>query len=268
MPTLLLSRRHSDDSNAMWRAALYTGWDVQRLQSYSVPAGLREREPVLYTETLLADAVAEPLGLVLLEPTYDWLPRLPIPYRKREVTLGTLGLARQLTSRAFVKPVDEKIFPARVYASGSEIEPTLELAADTPVLISEPVTWTLEVRAFVRDRTVADLSAYIRDGNIARSEAGEWPLSEQERAGATAFLGTLLSDPQVALPAAVVIDVGLIQGQGWAVVEANACWAAGICGCDPRALLPVMRRASVPEPALSAEDRPWSRALHRAAAPG
>lgn len=132
MPTLLLSRRHSDDSNAMWRAALHQGWDVQRLQSYSVPARLREREPVLYAETLLVDAVAEPLGLVLLEPTYDWLPRLPIPYRKREITLRTLGLARQLSSPAFVKPVDERIFPARVYATGSEIEPTQDRAAVGP----------------------------------------------------------------------------------------------------------------------------------------
>lgn len=262
MPTLLLSRRHSDDSNAMWRAALHLGWDVQRLQSYAVPAELREREPVLYAETLLADAIAEPLGLVLLEPTYDWLPRLPIRYRKREITLETLGRARQLAAPAFVKPVDEKIFPARVYASGSEIEPTQELAADTPVLVSEPVTWTLEVRAFVLERQVAALSAYIRSGDLARSQAGEWPLTEPERAGALTFLTALLSDPEVALPAAVVVDVGFIPDRGWAVVEANACWAAGICGCDPREVLPVIRRASVPGSALSDADRPWSRALH------
>jgi hypothetical protein len=171
-------------------------------------------------------------------------------------------VARQLSAQAFVKPVDEKTFPARVYAIGSEIDPTRELAADSPVLIAEPVTLTLEVRTFVLERQVAALSAYVRNGDIARSEEGGWPLTDQERAGAMTFLATLLSDPEVALPAAVVVDVGLIPDHGWVVVEANACWAAGICGCDPREVLPVIHRANVPESALSQVDRPWSRALH------
>jgi len=260
MPALLLSRRYSDDSNAIWRAAVAAGWEVERLMTYAVPPGLRE--PVLYGETLLADAVAPALGLMLLEPTEDWPALLPERYRKRAIRLATLAEARALTERAFVKPVDEKIFPARVYASGSEVEPAGDFPGTAAVLISEPVVFEVKVRAFVVERTIAALSAYVRGGEVARDAAGEWPLSEVERQEARAFLETLLGDAAVDLPAAVVIDVGRTSDRGWAVVEANACWAAGICGCDPREVLPVLRRACVLEASACDADRKWSRGTH------
>jgi len=77
--------------------------------TYAVPTGLGDREPVLYGETLLADAVAPALGVLLLEPTDDWLVRLPERSRKRGIRLASLDAARALTERCFVKPVDEKI---------------------------------------------------------------------------------------------------------------------------------------------------------------
>lgn len=130
------------------------------------------------------------------------------------------------------------------------------------MLVSEIVTFGLEVRAFVLEREVASLSAYMREGKIANNEEGEWPLAAAERAEASAFLATLLADPAVRLPPAVGVDVGRAEGLGWVVVEANPCWASGLCGCDPRDLLPVMRRANVPTHALPESDKPWSRAGH------
>jgi hypothetical protein len=51
--------------------------------------------------------------------------------------------------------------------------------------------------------------------------------------------------------------VGLIAGRGWAVVEANHCWGAGIYGCDPPAVLEVLRAAFVREANVAADDRRW-----------
>ncbi|MGC4119318.1 MAG: ATP-grasp domain-containing protein [Myxococcales bacterium] len=260
MPTLLLSRRYSDDSNAVWRAAVAAGWEVERLMTYAVPTGIRE--PVLYGETLLADAAAPALGLMLLEPTEDWPAHLPERFRKRAIRLATLEEARGLSVPAFVKPVDEKIFPARVYANGCEVEPAGDFPGTASVLISEPAKFELEVRAFVLERRIAALSAYIRGGEVARDAAGEWPLSATERQEASGFLEALLADAAVELPAAVVVDVGRTSDRGWAVVEANACWAAGLCGCDAREVLPVLRRACVVETGASADDRKWSRLEH------
>ncbi|HSO00307.1 MAG TPA: hypothetical protein VLS89_18570 [Candidatus Nanopelagicales bacterium] len=125
MPTLVLSQRYSLDSDAMWRAALHAGWDVERVRGFALDPGLAERDPVLYAETLFADAAMEPLGIALLQPTEGWLPALPEAHRCRSIRLVTLEEARALGEARFVKAPDEKWFPAKVYAPG-------ELAETTP----------------------------------------------------------------------------------------------------------------------------------------
>lgn len=41
-----------------------------------------------------------------------------------------------------------------------------------------------------------------------------------------------------------VVDVGIIQDRGWAVVEQNAACCSGIYGCDPEEVLEVVRYSS------------------------
>lgn len=260
-PTLVLSPRHSDDSNALWRAAIAAGWRTRRLvrigEATELGQELAGAEPVVYGETLMADAVAAALALALIEPPYDWLPRLPAEYRLREVSLQTLGAARRLTGPVFVKPVDEKWFPARVYAREVDVDP--QIGDELPVLVAEPVRFGLEVRAFVRGRSVAALSAYVRDGQLARMPDGTWPMSHDEEAAARGLLERLLADPAVEAPHAMVIDVGEVVGRGWAVVEVNPAWASGLCGCDPAAVLPVLRACVVDVARVVPEDPRWLR---------
>lgn len=54
----------------------------------------------------------------------------------------------------------------------------------------------------------------------------------------------LLANPRVDLPAALVLDAGVIRGVGAAVVEANEASGAGICGYDPRDVLEVLPAAT------------------------
>ena len=55
----------------------------------------------------------------------------------------------------------------------------------------------------------------------------------------------LLDDPRVDIPAALVLDAGVIRDVGPAVVEANTASGAGIYGCDPREVLEVLRAATI-----------------------
>jgi hypothetical protein len=274
-PTLLLSPRFSEDSNALWRAAVAASWEVIRLHRFEVPEELREgggarRTLAYYGETLLADAISEDLGLTLLEPSYDFLPSLPERFRKRTITLMQLGEARALSTRSFVKPVDEKTFPAKVYDPRSVDSARIFSDADL-VLVSEPVTFELEVRAFLREGTVATFSAYLRNGEVARTAEGEWLLTPEEEEAARTFLQDLVGAADFSLPPAVVVDIGKTAEAGWVVVEANACWASGICGCDPYEVLKTVARAAAqpqagrPTSASTPEDARWSRALHRGA---
>jgi len=255
MPRVVLSPRYSADSIAIWQAALAAGWSTSRVkhaEAHALLGAVDPEEVVIYGETLLADAVAGALGLVLFEPSAAWLPGLPEGLRLREVRLCTLGEARRTGAGKFIKPVDDKFFQARVYAA-VDVD---DVGDDLEVLVAEPVRFGVEVRAFVCDGAIAGLSAYIRDGAIARGD-GDWPLSQDEEAAARGCLERVIAT--VEIPPAVVIDVGEIVGRGWAVVEANPAWASGLCGVDPAAVLPVLRRACVARERLDEAQLRWAR---------
>jgi hypothetical protein len=220
-----------------------------------VPEWLRGQDVALFGEPLFAAVVADELGLVLLEPPFDWLSTLAAEYRQREIRYATLREARQLREAAFVKPADDKCFLAGVFPSGVQLPGEDVLPGSTPVLIAEPVRWEVEFRCFILEREVVTLSPYLRQGELAQSPDGNWDDTRTELA--RTFAQQVLSDEAVALPPAVVMDVGIIEGRGWAVVEANAAWGSGIYGCDPAAVLRVVRRACLPQDQVPANDRRW-----------
>ena len=241
MPILLLSARHSEDSQKLWRACIATKWEVYRVNGWKVPE-VPPSGVVVYGEPLVGHHIAQTLNLRLIEPPLDWLPRLPKRWRCRDVRLTTLAAARAIQDRTFVKPADEKCFDAKVYAAGADLPAPGALPEDLPVLVQEVVQWRVEYRCFVMDRTVATASVYWRHGALAQTADGTWAEDESELGEAIEFCQRVLADPEVSVPDAAVIDVGVIENRGWAVVECNAPWASGIYGCDPVDVLRVLRR--------------------------
>lgn len=70
----------------------------------------------------------------------------------------------------------------------------------------------------------------------------------------------------------LVVDVGSIEGRGWAVVEANPAWGSGVCSCDVAGVLRTLEAACpaevVPEhrrgcARSSGHRRGWSAAIDR-----
>src|SRR5579862_4892955 len=242
MPTLILTARQTDDTQKLWRACISEKWKVERVHNWQVPP-VDPQDAAIYGESLFAYYVAKTLGLKLLEPSVDWLPRLNPKWRGRDVRLTTLAEARLVGERVFIKPADEKSFEARVYSSGAELPVSGALPDDLPVLVQEIVEWSLEFRCFASDRQVITVSPYWREGELAKGEDEIWAASDAEKQAAIQFCETVLGDTEVAVPEAVVVDVGIIRGRGWVVVEANAAWGSGIYGCDAGKVLSVLRRA-------------------------
>lgn len=240
MPTLILTPRQTEDAQSLWRAAGRLGWSVERLSSWRLPGHLQARaDLVLYVEALFGPSLAEQAGVTLIDPPEDWLVRLPDEYRLRAITLTSLGAARSQPAPRFVKPPNDKSFPADVY-TGNELPHAFD--DDMPVLVSDVVAWECEFRCFVLDRKLVTYSLYSRHGELQR--ASEFHSEPGEDAAAEAFMAQLLADSRVDLPAAIVVDIGHIAGRGWACVELNAAWGAGIYGCDPEKALAVIRQAS------------------------
>jgi hypothetical protein len=218
---------------------------------------LRDCEPVPYGEPLFAAVVADLFELALIEPELSWLASIPSDLRKRQIEFGNLSVARAQTNPTFIKPADDKCFAAKVYHSGADLPSDDILEASIPVLMSEPVRWEVEFRCFVVEGQVTTHSVYSRRGELADGDDGNWPASQAELDAALDFTRTVLQDSRVSFPPAGVLDVGIIEDRGWAVVEANACWGSGIYGCDPRGVLKTLFRASLRRAALPEVDRRW-----------
>lgn len=257
MPTLILPPRYTTASIALWKAGLHLGWHVERLQNWRAPLELRDQDPVVYGEALFVAAIADQLSLALLETPFDWLTHLPYRYRRRKIAYATLGEARALTEAAFIKPVTDKCFAAKVYPTGIALPGVDLFHDDTPVLIADPVQWIAEFRCFILERRVVTFSPYLRGGESAQELDDSWPFLLDEEEQVLVFVEDLLSDPEFSLPSAVVLDVGLIADRGWAIVEANPVWASGLCGCDPVAVLPVIQRSCIQQERLTEADRDW-----------
>ena len=240
MPTLILTPRHTEDSQALWKAAGNLGWTVERLDGWRVPDRLRQAEDVvLYLEALFGPTIAEQFGVKLLNPAEDWLVRLSFEYKLREIQLTTLNVARKRQTEAFIKPPNDKSFPAAVYV-GKDLPQGYD--ETMPVLVSEVVCWQMEFRCFILHRSLVTHSIYARFGELQRENA--FDSTPEEDAEVETFIRNLLADERVDLPAATVVDVGFIEGKGWACVEQNAAWGAGIYGCDPSKVLEVISHAS------------------------
>lgn len=258
-PIVILGPRITDDSVSIWRTCLASGWEPIRLQGWRVPNGLDPelRDVAIYGEPLLAEAVCDQLGLVLLEPAIDWLTTIPLEYLLREVVMMTLGEARAMRSAAFVKPADGKIFEPQVYADGAALPTEEHVDASILVLKSGIMDFRLEVRCFVRNRELVTLSPYWREGDLAQDAEGEWPFMDGEEEAARNFARQVLDDPRIGFPPGCTLDVGRCADGCWAVIDANPCWGAGLYGCDPGEVLKTIPLAIVRRSEVTDQHRPW-----------
>lgn len=211
---------------------------------------------IIYGEPLFAEAVADQLGLLLLEPPIDWLTSIPRELKSRDVAMTTLAEARPETRPQFVKPADGKIFDPKVYQSGTELPTEDHVDGSIPVLCSGIVDFRLEVRCFVHQRKVLTLSPYWRDDALAERDGG-WPFETAEKELARDFATKVCESAEVGLPPACTVDVGRLADGSWAVIEANPCWGAGLYGCDPALVLSALRSSIVRADEATDSDRKW-----------
>ncbi len=227
---------------ALQIAARELGWEV-----LSAPSGWRLEEEltkaghkgVPYGSQTFCEVIAQQMGWTLKQNPFDWLAKLPPEYLKRKVEFMTLGEAKLITERKFIKPADDKCFDAKVYEPGT-FKPHEIIQDDYPVLVSEPVEFTLEYRTFAYGNQVRAWSNYIYHGHIADPKL--WDAVPAYEELPSEFVQDMLYWEEVATEPAV-IDVGYIPGKGWAIIETNQAWASGLYGCDPLRALQVMEQS-------------------------
>ncbi|WP_344633823.1 ATP-grasp domain-containing protein [Streptomyces glaucosporus] len=235
--------------------------DVRVLTGPHTLDGLDERTVHWYGGPFTARRITDRTGLALLEPPDDWLARLPEEFTGRRIEASTLSKAWELRRPAFVKPPGDKSFPAAVYADGTRLPRTgKRVGPDTPVLISEVVTFAVEYRLFLLDRRIAAGSRYAVHGRL---DVAPLHRDRYER-HVRRFVRRLLETTGDLLPSAVTVDIGLVRdpesGRGrWAVVEANMPWFSHCYAAPPDAVLDVVLRAAGPRERVLPSDRRFLR---------
>jgi len=175
----------------------------------------------LYGGDSFCQVLAQILKLQLTSPPDGWLATLDEIWLRRKLFLTTLDEIQ--TFPCFAKPVVPKQFSAQIYKERKQLEAHCQgLPGETPVFTGEVVEIEAEARGFFLEGQLQSFSVYEGVGSPEL------------------YLRSLQCLPQ---PATCVIDVAHLRGRGWAVLEANATWGAGLNGCDPRAVIPCLLAA-------------------------
>jgi hypothetical protein len=230
---LLISDKPDVERNSLANAFAKGGGAVHCLGRFWDPPTFDPRTIRVYGADSFCLVLQQKLEFALCSPADDLLLHVPARFLQRRLENVTLGEAQSLAFPVFIKPITPKQFRGTVYPSAAElIEECRGLTPETQVFISDVVEIAAEVRSFVLDGKVLDASAY--EGKPDLTDAISFT-SEVVRA--------------MALPRTVVVDVGFIANRGWAVIEFNASWGAGLNGCDAMKVLPAILAASGGGPA-------------------
>ncbi|MGW0854388.1 ATP-grasp domain-containing protein [Streptomyces sp. NPDC002690] len=245
-PVLVLPPRLTASARSLAAAAVRRGLRTVEPGGTGIAQALRESAygiAHLHAGPGFADAVAPVLGIALLEAPADWLARLPIGFTRREIRSMPIREAYGLRRPVFVKSPNDKSIPALVYTDGSRLPGPDAIEPETPVLVSEVLTYVCEYRLYVLDGAVHTASRYAERGRLLLAEPSP---------DALAFGADLLAAQADSLPSAIVVDVGQDADGDWSVIEANAAWASGCYAADPERALDVVLRAAGPAASLDA----------------
>ncbi len=225
-PVLVLPPRRYLEQRAVEEFWRKLSWPVVRLAKPDDPGPLPLSRVRLYGDYGFCVTAARALHLELVSPADDFLMHVPPSLLLRSVELITLGELFGHKFPLFLKPVPPKLFPARVYSSLADLARTTEgLLPETQLLVEEPIAFSCEARCLVLDKTI--LSASVYEGKGDADEAATFALE---------CVTEIAELDQTLIPSTLVLDVGIIKGKGWAIIEPNAIWAAGLNGCDPAAM--------------------------------
>ena len=218
------------ERDALAEAFSRYGGSVHRIGRFWEPPNFDPATVRVYGPDTFCLVLQQKLGFALCSPEDDLLLRTPVKYLQRTLTRHTIGEARHIVYPAFIKPLMPKQFRGMVYRSEASFTGECRgLTRETAVVVAEVVAFTAEVRCFVLNGRVLSAATYEGSADVADAKN---LVEEVARA--------------VSVPRTVVIDVGFIADRGWAVVEYNASWGAGLNGCDPERVLPAVLAASGP----------------------
>jgi len=226
---LVLPERKDTERRRLGEAWKEKGGEVLSLREFWRPPDLDRNRVRCYGGVAFCTTLAERWELKLVSPPEDLLIHLPRFWTKRDILLLPLSEIVKVKFPLFAKPLTIGWFKPGVFSTLDDVQILCGgLPSTTYALVSEVVHFEAEVRTFVLDRNILGCTLY--HGTASLNEA-------------RAFAEEIVASAD-RLPSTVVVDIGLIRGRGWAIVEANPVWASALRGCSAEKILPCIARAT------------------------
>lgn len=190
----------------------------------------------LYGEHAFCDFAAQELRWNLYQNSLDWISKLPHAFIKRSIKYMTMeevidleNAQQSVLDARILEPADEPCFPAQVYPARFPRVPL-----NTPVLVSTNCKWKVKYRYIIANNRIVTSCCYLVD--TVFNEPVIWQMKYNENdTTADEFIKTLLNHVNCA--PGCVVDVGIIEGAGWAICGTYPIWSSELYGCDPKGFL-------------------------------
>jgi hypothetical protein len=230
-----------NEALALQMAAHGFGWDViiaDNTWCLSNDIIFSKDIGIPYGSQLFCQVIANQMNWKLKMNPFDWLSKVPYKYLHRQVDFMSIKDATNLDKCKFIKPADDKCFDVGIHEAGT-FTYNESLPDDTPVLVSDVVQFLSEFRCFVNEKGIVQAQCCYSFKKELNNPKNHYSIEPEFGYGsATDFVNKLLLDHPVITGS--VIDVGILEGKGYAVIESNPVWASGIYGCDVNGVLNAM----------------------------
>jgi ATP-grasp domain, R2K clade family 2 len=213
---LVIPEKADTEREAVALAWQSNGGEVLRLGRFWEPPNLEASQVRLYGNDTFCLVSAEKLGLKLVSPPDDLLLHVESDWLKRKVQPRDLESVSESDFPTFVKSQVPKVFRAGIYQSLTDLRLECDgLDSTTPIIISEIVEIKAEARVFILNSKVQTFALY--EGIDA--------------SGLMDFVTRFVNQNDLCLTC--VLDFAFLANQGWAFLETNPTWGAGLNNCNP-----------------------------------
>lgn len=233
---LILHIRADCNTNDIWRAAIQNNWSTQRVDMYGQIDIPKDALKVRYYGNTLHGQIVQPKLSIKFHPIdLEVLTKTPLTKRRVElIRAEELDFVREVS---FIKPAQNKWFPAKIYEFGElpkRGQGGATLANDL-IYVQEPVDMINEVRCFCLNGKIHTAS-YYRIGH----EYCPLGIDEVDR---PEVLYKMVEELAPFYPPGVVLDFAYTSKKEWCFIEPNEAWASGLYGCDPKKCLEVIEES-------------------------
>ncbi|MFT3827613.1 MAG: ATP-grasp domain-containing protein [Chitinophagaceae bacterium] len=233
-PTILLIPEKSDtEFEQVFATWIKNGGQIKRLGKYWIKdEELTKQKIAIYGNQTFAFVLAQIYNVELLSPDDTLIARLGNEWTKRNVELKQINQISEEDFPVFIKPVIPKIFIADIFQTIADFKEATNGLQDTEEILVASIVDNIqaEARIFVKDGIVKDIALYEGAADLASGKE---------------FVSKFISDNKSKLPNVVVVDIAFSEQTGWFILEFNACWGAGLNGCNAEKVIDCIIDATI-----------------------